>query len=104
LIEGHEVNSGTQFNVFAQEFGHLCNLQSLFDHHEPRSDVAPVPRDEPLCRQPRTDAGRVSRLSGSAIRNTETGRELSMMRRGMPPPSFFGTCLLVFDNGQTEAE
>ena len=60
LIEGHEVNSGTQFNVFAQEFGHLSNVQSLFDHHEPSGDrrlfrvmnryvgyLAPMP-----CKQP----------------------------------------------------
>ena len=36
LIEGHEANSGTQFYVFAQEFGHLDNdnLYSITTNQE----------------------------------------------------------------------
>ena len=40
-------------------------MQSLFDHDEPSSHHRAVPRRQPLCRQPRADAGCVSRLSGS---------------------------------------
>jgi hypothetical protein len=40
LIEEHEVNSGTQFDVFAQEFGHLGNVQPLFNHHKPSGHAA----------------------------------------------------------------
>ena len=56
LIEGHEVNSGTQFNVFAQEFGIwvMCNLYSITTNQEAISRLFRV--DEPLCRLPRADA------------------------------------------------
>ena len=60
LIEGHEVNSGTQFNVFAQEFGIwvMCNLYSITTNQEAISRLfrvmnryvgylAPMP-----CKQP----------------------------------------------------
>ena len=63
LIAGYEVNSGTQFNVFAQELGHSSNVQPLFDHHKPSGHCCAVPLRQP--RQPRADAGRVSRSSGS---------------------------------------
>ena len=86
LIEGHEVNSGTQFNVFAQEFGHLCNVQSIFDHHEPRSDLA-------LFRVMNRYVGNLAPMPGEFqdypapwSATPRPARELSMMRRGMPPP------------------
>jgi hypothetical protein len=40
----------------------MCDLYS--HHHQPSRDHRPVPRDQPLCRQPAADAGRVSRCSG----------------------------------------
>jgi hypothetical protein len=40
-------------------------VQSLFDHYQPRSDPQLESGDQPLCRQPRADAGSVSGLSGS---------------------------------------
>jgi len=56
----------------------MCNLYSITTNQA--AIAAPVPRRQPLCRQPRADAQRVSGLSGSVVRNTDTGRELSMMR------------------------
>ena len=60
LIEGHEVNSGTQFNVFAHEFGIwvMFNLYSITSNQEAISrlfrvmnryvgNLAPMP-----CKQP----------------------------------------------------
>ena len=41
------------------------HVQPLFDHHEPSRHRRTLPRRQPLRGQPRTDAGRVSRLSGS---------------------------------------
>ena len=41
------------------------NVQSLFDHDQSSRDHRAVPRDQPLCRQPTADAGRVSRLSST---------------------------------------
>ena len=40
------------------------NVQSLQHHYKPSRDHRAVPRRQPLCRQPRADAGRVSGLSG----------------------------------------
>ena len=41
------------------------DVQPLQHHHEPSRHRRAVPRRQPLCRQPRADAGRVSGLSGS---------------------------------------
>ena len=37
-----------------------CNVQSLFNHYKPRRDHRPVPRDQPLRRQPAADARSLS--------------------------------------------
>jgi putative SOS response-associated peptidase YedK len=65
----------------------MCNL--YFDHDQPRSDPRAVSQGEPVCRQPRSDAGRVSGLSSAGhpqCRATGDEAELVMMRWGMPPP------------------
>ena len=61
----------------------------LFDQHELGGNQPPVPRGQPIRRQSRADAWRVSRLP-SARRNAGTERELTMMRWGMPPPPKLG--------------
>ncbi len=48
-------------------------MQPLFDHDEPSRDYRAVPGVFPDYPAP-------------VVRNTDTGRELSMMRWGMPPP------------------
>jgi len=85
LIEGYEVNSGTQLNAFAQELGHLmCNLYSITTNQAAIAalfrvvnryvgNLAPMPGVFPDYPAP-------------VVRNTDTGRELTMMRPGMPPP------------------
>jgi len=66
--------------------GHADLVQPLFYTNEPSGHRCAVPRRQPLCRQPRADAGRVSGLSGPVIRNTDAGTEMVTMRWGMPPP------------------
>jgi len=61
-------------------------VKPLQHHNQPSRDHRAVSRRQPRCRQARADAGRVSGLPG----NTDTGRELAMMRWGMPPPPKFG--------------
>jgi putative SOS response-associated peptidase YedK len=65
----------------------MCNL--YFDHDQPRRDPRAVSQGEPVCRQPRSDAGRVSGLSSAGhpqCRSTRDEAELAMVRWGMPPP------------------
>src|SRR5256886_16326229 len=62
------------------------NVQSLQYHCQPGSHSRPLPRHEPLCRQPRADAGRVSGLSGASGAQHGAGTEMTLMRWGMPPP------------------
>ena len=52
-------------------------VQPLFDHHQPSRYCCAVPRRQPLCRQPRADAGRLRRTTGAVMRQT-------LMRRSMP--------------------
>ena len=64
----------------------MCNLYSTPRTKKP----APVPRDEPLCRQPRADAGRFPDYPAPVIRNSGGELEMTMMRWGMPPPTRTG--------------
>ena len=67
----------------------MCNL--YFNHHQPSRHRWAVPRHQPLRRQPRTDAGCVSRLSGTRDPQYQCdGREMTMMRWGMPLPPKMG--------------
>jgi putative SOS response-associated peptidase YedK len=62
------------------------DVQSLFDHHEPSRHHCSVPRDEPLCRQPATDAGRLPGLSGSGGAQRRGRTRVGDDALGMPPP------------------
>jgi hypothetical protein len=54
-----EAESWSSISIFEN------NVQPLQHHHQPSRDHRTVPRRQPLCRQPRADAGSVSRLPGS---------------------------------------
>ena len=63
----------------------MCNLYSITTNQA--AIRCAVPRRQPLRRQPAADARRVSRLSGSGgPQHRRPGREMIMMRWGMPPP------------------
>jgi putative SOS response-associated peptidase YedK len=59
-------------------------VQSLFDHDQPGGHHRAVSRRQPVRRQPRADARRVSGLQGPIVRNGTEGRELTTARWGMP--------------------
>jgi putative SOS response-associated peptidase YedK len=62
----------------------MCNLYSITTNQA--AIITPVPRDQPLCRRPRADAGRVPDYPAPVVRNTDAGTEMVTMRWGMPPP------------------
>jgi putative SOS response-associated peptidase YedK len=65
----------------------MCNLQH---YHQLRGDPRALPRDEPLRRQPATDARAIPDYPAPAVRNVGADRELTTMRWGMPPPRACG--------------
>src|SRR4030081_2683216 len=62
----------------------LTDVQSLLDHDKPGRHHRAVSCREPIRRQSRSDARRVSGLQGAVVRNGAEGRELATARWGMP--------------------
>jgi putative SOS response-associated peptidase YedK len=58
-------------------------VQSLLDHHQPSRHPRAVPRDYPQFGNLPPMPGVFPDYSAPVIRNTDTGRELAMMRWGM---------------------
>lgn len=59
-------------------------LQSLFNHHQPSGHQRPLPRRQPVRRQPRADGRCVSRLHSADSPDWAGGRQLATARWGMP--------------------
>jgi hypothetical protein len=72
-------------NMVAGRAG-LKHVQCLFDHHEPRSDPRVVSRRQRYVGNLAPMPGVFPDYPAPAIRNTDSGREMTMMRWGMPPP------------------
>jgi hypothetical protein len=56
------------------------------DHQQPSGHHRAVSRDQPLLGNQPPMPGIFPNYSAPMVRNIDTGRELTMMRWGMPPP------------------